>query len=133
VPGATSEAQQMLELVNAERAKTTCQPVRLDSRLNAAATKHSQDMATNDYFSHTSLDGATFDVRIKREGYPAPRLGDIAAGSRTAQGTFQQWMNSPGHRANILDCRAKDMGVGVVSASGSTYGTCWAQDFGFGA
>jgi uncharacterized protein YkwD len=42
-------------------------------------------------------------------------------------------MNSPGHRANILDCRAKDMGVGVVSASGSTYGTCWAQDFGFGA
>jgi uncharacterized protein YkwD len=45
---------------------------------------------------------------------------------------MRQWMNSPGHRANILDCTAKDMGLGVASNPNSTYGTYWTQDFGLG-
>jgi uncharacterized protein YkwD len=126
-------AQQVLALVNAERAKAGCQPVRLDDRLSAAATKHSQSMAQNNFFSHVSLHGTTFVTRIEREGYPAPRSENIAAGNTTAQATMQQWMNSAGHRRNILDCTAKDMGLGVASSRTSTYGTYWTQEFGLGA
>jgi uncharacterized protein YkwD len=129
---AASPAQQMLTLVNAERSKAGCAPVRLDSRLNAAASKHSTDMATNNYFSHTSRDGRSFVTRIKAEGYSTPRSENIAAGNSTAQATFSQWMNSSGHKRNILDCTAKDMGVGVASNSRSTYRTYWTQDFGRG-
>jgi len=129
---AASPAQQMLTLVNAERSKAGCKPVRLDSRLNAAASKHSTDMATNNYFSHTSRDGRSFVTRIKAEGYPTARSENIAAGNTTAQATFTQWMNSAGHKRNILDCTAKDMGVGAATNSRATYRTYWTQDFGRG-
>lgn len=129
---AASAAQEMLALVNAERGKAGCAPVRLDSRLTAAASKHSTDMAKNNYFSHTSRNGATFVTRIKAEGYPTPRSENIAAGRTTAQATFSQWMNSAGHRRNILDCTAKDMGVGVAANPRSTYRIYWTQDFGRG-
>jgi uncharacterized protein YkwD len=129
---AATPAQEMLALVNVERGKVGCAPVRLDARLNRAASKHSTDMATNNYFSHTSRDGRPFVTRIKNEGYPTPRSENIAAGRTTAQATFTQWMNSSGHRRNILDCSAKDMGVGVATNSRSTYRTYWTQDFGRG-
>jgi len=129
---AASPAQEMLTLVNAERSKAGCAPVRLDARLNNAAAKHSTDMAANNYFSHTSRNGASFVTRIKAEGYPTPRSENIAAGRTTAQATLTQWMNSAGHRRNILDCTAKDMGVGVASNPRSTYRTYWTQDFGRG-
>ena len=129
---AASPAQQMLTLVNAERSKAGCGPVRLDARLTAAASKHSADMAANNYFSHTSRNGAGFVTRIKAEGYPTPRSENIAAGRTTAQQTLTQWMNSAGHRRNILDCTAKDMGLGVTSNPRSTYRTYWTQDFGRG-
>ena len=126
-------AHQVLTLVNAERAKAGCRPVRLDARLTAAATKHSQDMARNNFFSHTGRDGSSFVTRIRREGYTAPRSENIAAGNTTAAATMRQWMNSAGHRANILDCTAKDMGLGVASSPNSTYRTYWTQDFGRGS
>lgn len=129
----SSVADQVLSLVNAERRKAGCAPVRLDSRLGAAALGHSTQMADRNFFSHTSPNGATFVDRIKAQGYPRPRSENIAAGNTTAAATMKQWMNSPGHRANILDCRAKDMGVGAASRKGSTYGTYWTQDFGFGS
>jgi len=132
VAAATGPAQQMLGLVNAERKKAGCQPVRLDSRLSAAATKYSQAMSRNDFFSHTGSDGSTFVSRIENEGYPAPRSENIAAGSATAQATMQQWMNSSSHRRNILDCAAEDMGLGVASADDSRFGTYWTQEFGLG-
>ena len=79
---AASPAQEMLTLVNAERSKAGCAAVRLDARLNTAAAKHSTDMAANNYFSHTSRNGASFVTRIKAEGYPTPRSENIAAGGR---------------------------------------------------
>ena len=130
-PG-SSAAAQMLALVNTERGKAGCGPVRLDARLSAAATKHSQDMADHDYFSHVSQNGDTFVTRIQAEGYPRARSENIAAGSTTAAGTMDQWMTSPGHRTNILDCTAKDMGVGVGTSANSTFHTYWTQDFGLG-
>jgi uncharacterized protein YkwD len=132
VAAASSPAQQMLALVNAERAKAGCRPVSLESRLNSAATKHSQDMAQRNFFDHVGRDGSDFVVRTGREGYPDPRSENIAAGSTTAQATLEQWMTSAGHRRNILDCSAKEMGVGIASANDSKFGTYWTQEFGLG-
>jgi len=133
VAGASSPAQQLLALVNAERAKAGCQAVGLESRLSAAAAKHSQDMAQRNFLGHVGRDGSNFVVRTEREGYPDPRSENIAAGSTTAQETMEQWMASSGHRRNILDCSAKEMGVGVASADDSRFGTYWTQEFGLGA
>ncbi len=132
-PSTPSPAQQMLTLVNGERAKAGCAAVRLDPRLTAAATKHSQDMATRNFFTHTGSDGSTFGARIRREGYPRPRSENIAAGNTTAQATLRQWMGSAGHRRNILDCTAADMGLGVATNPSSRFGTYWTQVFGLGA
>jgi uncharacterized protein YkwD len=128
----SSVADQVLELVNTERRKAGCAPVRLDPRLTAAALGHSRQMADEDFFSHTSPDGATFADRGEAQGYARSRSENIAAGNTTAAATMQQWMNSSGHRTNILDCRAKDMGLGAASRTGSSFGTYWTQDFGLG-
>ena len=129
---AESPAQQVLALVNTERAKAGCDAVRLESRLSAAATKYSQSMARNDFFSHVGPDDSNFVTRVKREGYSTPRSENIAAGNTTAQATMQQWMTSSGHRRNILDCTATEMGLGVASSSDSRFGVYWTQEFGLG-
>lgn len=134
-PAATAAvppAQEMLTMVNAARERVGCAAVELDGRLTAAATKHSTDMAGNDYFSHTGRNGSSFSDRTQAEGYPTPRSENIAAGETTAQTTFTQWMDSSGHRRNILDCSVKDMGLGVATDPGSTYRTYWTQEFGRG-
>lgn len=127
-PADTSIAGQILALVNNERAKAGCRAVTLDSRLTRAAAGHSQDMAAHDYFSHTSLDGRSFVDRIRATGYTAARSENIAAGQPTPAAVMASWMNSPGHRANILDPTATQMGV--ASATGGSYGIYWTQDFG---
>jgi uncharacterized protein YkwD len=129
---AASAAEQMLTLVNAERREAGCADVRLDPRLTSAASKHSADMATNDYFSHTGRNGSGFATRIEAAGHPTPNSENIAAGDSTAEEAFTRWMDSAWHRQNILDCSAKDMGVGVATDPGSTYGIYWTQDFGRG-
>ena len=125
---APSVATQILARVNAERAKAGCKAVVLDARLTAAAAGHAQDMATNDYFSHTSRDGRSFVERITAQGYPVPRSENIAAGQPTVSAVMDAWLASAGHRANILDCSA--VAMGAASAKGGTYGVYWAQDFG---
>jgi uncharacterized protein YkwD len=128
-PTGTAE-QQVFQLVNQQRAAAGCAPLRSDSRLVDAARGHSQDMATHDYFSHTGLDGSTFVDRIADAGYPRRQAGgeNIAAGYPTASAVMTGWMNSPGHRANILDCGFKAIGVGLAHASNGT--AYWTQDFG---
>jgi len=125
---APTPATQILSRVNAERAKAGCKAVVLDPRLAAAAAGHAQDMATNNYFSHTSRDGRTFVDRIKAQGYPVPRSENIAAGQPTVTAVMDAWMASSGHRANILDCSA--VAMGAASAKGGSYGIYWVQDFG---
>ncbi|WP_426564401.1 CAP domain-containing protein [Angustibacter sp. McL0619] len=124
-----SMVSQVIALVNSERGRAGCGALRESSQLDAAAYGHSKDMATHDYFSHVSQDGRTFDVRIRAAGYSGHTLGEnIAAGQRTASAVMASWMGSSGHRANILNCAFKQIGVGV--ASGGSYGTYWTQDFG---
>jgi uncharacterized protein YkwD len=118
----------VLTLVNAERAKAGCKAVTNDSRLARAAEKHSADMIARDYFSHTTPDGVDFATRIENEGYRWSNAGEnIASGQRNATEVMKAWMNSPGHRANILNCNFKNLGVGMV-LDGSR--PMWTQDFG---
>jgi uncharacterized protein YkwD len=126
----TSVAAQILKLVNAQRAKAGCRAVSLDPRLTAAAAGHASDMAARNYFSHTSKDGRSFVDRIKAQGYSSPRSENIAAGQAGVTAVMNAWMKSAGHRANILDCSATQMGA--ASAKGGSYGIYWVQDFGRG-
>ena len=121
-------AAEVVRLVNVARAKAGCGPVRVDSRLTTAARLHSEDMARQNYFSHTSLDGRSPWDRILAQGYRAGSAENIAAGYATPAAVMDGWMNSPGHRANILACSSKAIGVGL--GRGGSYGIYWTQDFG---
>src|SRR3954469_3328132 len=109
-------------LLNAERRKRGLRKLRLSKRLSKAARKHSRDMVRRDYFSHTSLSGASFVDRIKRTGYLNGAMGWMVgenlawgAGSRSSAAKIvRAWMHSPGHRHNILTRRFAHIGIGVV-------------------
>ena len=117
-------------LINQERIAAGLQPVGVDVRLVEAARLHSVDMATNDFVGHDGSNGSSFSQRIVAAGYPTPRSENVAAGFTTAASVVQGWMDSPGHRANILDSSARHIGIGQAFESGSTYGTYWTNDFG---
>jgi uncharacterized protein YkwD len=100
----------------------------VDARLARAARAHSADMDHRHYFDHDSRDGRSPWDRIKAAGYPAPGAENIAMGQPTAASVMNAWMNSSGHRANILNCGLKSIGVGVQYDSG---GPWWTEDFGW--
>jgi uncharacterized protein YkwD len=127
-PIVAAEAE-VVRLVNVERAKTGCSPVAANDALAKAARDHSTDMAKNNYFSHTSLDGTQFADRISRAGYQWRGAGEnIAKGQRTPADVMNAWMNSSGHRANIVNCGFRDLGVGLAYDGTNT--PLWTQDFG---
>lgn len=106
-------------------------PLVAQGDLRAAAQGHASDMAANDYFAHTSLDGRSPWDRIAESGYAGFGMSEnIAAGFATAQGVVDGWLNSPGHCANLMNPTATQLGVGHASAPGSTYGHYWVQNFG---
>jgi uncharacterized protein YkwD len=119
----------VLTLVNQERAKVSgCKPLVADSRLTTAARAHSADMAANNYFDHTTPSGVEFGTRIKRAGYRFSTAGEnIAMGQRTPAEVMKSWMNSDGHRRNILNCAYRNLGVGL--AYGAKRAPYWTQDF----
>ncbi|MEW2218392.1 sigma-70 family RNA polymerase sigma factor [Streptomyces sp. NPDC006990] len=126
-PAGGSYAQQVTSLVNAERAKKGCGPVSSNATLDKAALGHSRDMDARDYFSHQSPDGKGPGDRITAAGYRWSTVGEnIARGQRTPAQVMEGWMNSPGHRANILNCSYKEIGVGYHDAPG---GPWWTQAF----
>jgi uncharacterized protein YkwD len=126
--GSSGAETTVVSLTNAERAKEGCKPLRIDSRLVVAARKHSADMAANNYFDHTSRNGDSPWKRMEDAGYSSPGAENIAKGYPTAAAVVKGWMNSPGHRANILNCGLRAIGVGVASGPG---GPLWTQDFGW--
>ncbi|HEU5158913.1 MAG TPA: CAP domain-containing protein [Streptosporangiaceae bacterium] len=128
VSTATKAEDTVIQLTNKARATAGCAPLRFDSRLRTAARRHSTDMGLHDYFSHTSPDGDTFADRIEAAGYPHPGAENIARGYQTAAEVMDGWMDSPGHRANILNCGLRTIGVGVYYGPG---GPWWTQDFGW--
>jgi uncharacterized protein YkwD len=125
---ASGPAAEVLRLVNSERAKAGCGALTNDSRLASAAQKHSADMASNNYFSHTSQNGDEMADRIDASGYKWRSIGEnIAKGQATPAAVMQAWMNSSGHRANILNCGFRNIGVGLAYDGRSPV---WTQDFG---
>ena len=114
----------MIKLTNDARAAAGCPALRANAKLAKAALLHSQDMAAKEYFEHNSLDGRTPWDRIEAQGYIGIAYGEnIAWGYTSAADVVAAWMDSPGHRANILDCEFRDIGIGIAQ-------TYWTQDFG---
>ncbi|TMR07203.1 hypothetical protein ETD83_01685 [Actinomadura soli] len=126
--GSSGTEAAVVSLTNAERAKAGCKPLHVDQRLVTAARRHSADMAANDYFDHTSRNGDSPWERMEDAGYPSPGAENIAKGYSTAAAVMKGWMDSPGHRANILNCDLRAIGVGKASGPG---GPLWTQDFGW--
>jgi uncharacterized protein YkwD len=128
-------------VLNAERARHGLRPFKLDGRLSIAARRHTRDMATKNYFSHTSLDGSSFVDRIRRAGYlrgaRAWAVGENIAwgsgGAASPRAIGRAWMRSPGHRANILSASYRELGVGVTvgaPVAGVGGGATYATSFG---
>ncbi|MBN6054304.1 CAP domain-containing protein [Nonomuraea sp. RK-328] len=125
----STEENEVVRLTNAERAKGGCQPLKHDPQLRKAAFDHSADMAAQNYFSHTSKDGRTFMDRIRGAGFTGGTgwAENIAMGQPTPASVVQAWMNSSGHKANIMNCKYTLIGVGAAKNSkGQIY---WTQDF----
>ncbi len=118
VPAATSADEQVLEVMNRERAARGLQPLRLNRQLSLAATDRVRDMFALHYFDHFNPDGMSPFVWAVRRGYRYRTIGEnLALGYRSAERVVHGWMNSPGHRANLLGRSFNEVGVTVASGS----------------
>ncbi|MFF1705657.1 CAP domain-containing protein [Streptomyces sp. NPDC058252] len=124
---AAAEAE-VLKLVNQERTKVGCSPVAANSALSDLAQSFSENMDALDFFDHTDPSGLSPWDRAAKAGITNLGGENIARGQATAAAVMEAWMNSPGHRANILNCDFKTLGVGAHFGSG---GPWWTQDFGY--
>ena len=124
----TSQAEAVLKLVNAERAKQNLKPLTLSSKLTDLATMKSKDMADKGYFDHTSPTYGTPFQMLQSHGVHYSAAGEnIAAGQKTPEEVMNAWMNSSGHRANILNANFDTIGIGYYQ--GGSYGVYWTQLF----
>jgi uncharacterized protein YkwD len=126
--------QELLRLTNAERTKRGLAALRLSPTLSSAAQRHAQDMIQRRYFDHTSPDGSQPRDRARAAGYQqANYVGEnIAAGQDNAEAVVAGWMDSQGHRRNILNKNFKEIGFGYDYSASDEYGHYWVQVFGSG-
>lgn len=125
--GLTSDEAKMVNLVNQARTEQGVKPLSVNSQLVTLARRKSQDMVAKKYFSHTSPTyGSPFDM-MKNAGVKYSTAGENIAGAATTESAHQSLMNSPGHRANILNSGFNQIGIGI--ASGSQYGKMFTQMF----
>ncbi len=122
---APSGLQQVVDLTNQRRAEHGLGALAVHAVLNAAAQGHSQDQAARDTMSHTGSDGSNPGDRIARAGYRFSAWAEnVAMGYPDAASVMAGWMNSPGHRANILNGNVTQIGIGLAyAADGSPYWT----------
>ncbi|MET7757396.1 CAP domain-containing protein [Streptomyces sp. NPDC005389] len=134
-PGAEAPAgraarfvQDVIALANAEREKAGCGPLHSESHLRTAAQGHADDMSARGYYEHDNPEGRDAGDRMTGAGYVWSTWGEnIHRGPKTPARAMEDWMDSPGHRANILNCSFKDIGVGVTLTAN---GPWWVQNFG---
>ncbi|GAA2533249.1 MULTISPECIES: CAP domain-containing protein [Streptomyces] len=127
--GLDRTAAEVIGLTNRERTRAGLPPLSRDPLLTAAAQAHSADMVARDFYSHTAPDGSRPWDRAAAAGSARRTIGEnIACGQRSAAEVVRGWMNSPGHRANILKPDFTHVGVGF--AGGGRAGTYWTQLFG---
>ena len=127
--------EKVVELTNIEREKAGLQPLKINNQLANTAQNHSNNMAEDDFFSHTGADGSSVSDRVEDSGYQYSTTGEnIAAGQTSAEEVVEGWMDSPGHRANILNPDYTEIGVGyeqLQNDPGSVnYNHYWTQVFG---
>ena len=130
--------QQVLELINEQRAEAGCDPLVMQSQLNAAAQGHANAMAVKNFFGHSGKNGSKFSTRIKAQGYRGRKYAEnIAAGYASPEKVVSIWMNSSGHRVNIVNCAYTETGIALAYQEddaplpGSDYPMryYWVQDF----
>jgi len=122
----SAQAREVVNLVNAERAKAGCKALSIDTKLMTAAQRHSQDQADHKNMSHTGSDGSNAGTRLDRVGYAWRTYGEnVAWNQQTPAAVMDAWMNSSGHRANILNCSFTEIGVGIANSNGPY----WTQVF----
>jgi uncharacterized protein YkwD len=121
-------SKKVVDLVNVERRKVGCRPLRVDQRLVRSALAHSLEMARSNDFDHNSPDGETPWSRMAKAGYKDGGAENIARGYQSAEDAVRGWLTSTGHSRNILNCKLVATGVGVALGPG---GPWWTQDFGY--
>ena len=136
----TDQKRKMLSLINEARSQQRqCGDQRFEAvesltwscELEAAAELHSQDMAKNDYFSHTAQDGSGIEQRVSNQDYSWQAVGEnIAAGHTSVSAVVSGWLSSPGHCQNIMNDAFTEMGMAKANDSESRYSTYWTQTLG---
>lgn len=125
--GVSADEQQILNLVNKARADAGVGPLQIDPALQKVARLKAQDMVDKRYFSHQSPTyGSPFDM-MRQFGVTFKTAGENIAGNSSVEGAFNSWMNSPGHRQNILNGNYNYTGIGIVNSP--TYGKIFVQQF----
>ncbi|MFH8387076.1 CAP domain-containing protein [Kitasatospora sp. NPDC018058] len=120
-------AQQVADLTNIERAKAGCGPLTVNAQAQSAAQVHSDDMVARHYFEHPDPEGHHADYRLEAAGYRWSLWGEnIAYGQPDPAAVVDEWMHSPPHRENILNCHFTAIGVGVNFGPN---GPWWTQVF----
>lgn len=120
-------AERIVGLVNGERRKRGLKPLRENLRLSKVAEAKSKDMRDNKYFQHVSPRFGTFGNMVRKAGIKFSLVGEnIAMGIASPTAVMKAWMNSPGHRRNILSPRVDQIGVGYASGGSGPY---WTQEF----
>jgi uncharacterized protein YkwD len=111
----TTQENEVLDLINHERARHGCGALTINARLTAAAEGHATAMARKNFFGHKGPNGSTLRSRTNSAGYRGGALAEnIAAGWSTPEKTVEQWMASSGHRKNILTCKYRETGIAMV-------------------
>lgn len=138
--GLTDQQQEMLTLVNEARNQArqcgdqsfpAASPLTWSCKLEAAADMHANDMAKNDYVSHTAPDGAGIEQRANHHGYVWQAVGEnIAAGHTSVTAVVNGWLESPSHCSNMMNEAFTEMGMAKADNTDSRYTTFWAQVLG---
>ena len=131
-----AQEKRTLQLHNETRVSRGLRPLCVNYALTRAARAHSQEMMNRDYMSHNSYNGENAGARLRRFGYNWSTYGEnVSWGSGrlgSAGARFNAWMNSPGHRANILASRFREVGIGTATGNfkGNTGSVTYTVDFG---
>ena len=136
---AADASQRVLKLANEARARPrrcggtqfqAAPPLKLEQRLNEAASVQARDMARHNMLEHEGTDGSTPAIRITRTGYAWRTVGEnVASGPTSADEVMEGWLDSPGHCANLMNPRFTEMGIAYVVDPRSESGVYWSQVF----
>lgn len=130
----SASGTRLIDYINAARIQNGLPAVPVHMRLSLAAVTHARDMAENDFVDHKGSDGSDFKDRVTRAGYAWTLVAEnVAAGQPTVQAVIRDWMDSPGHRVNILNEEIREIGAGHVAVpnfgGGANYTHYWVVIF----